>query len=48
MPTFATWEWTATPHLRYFEARCMAKGATKKKAREWARRQVYIRGRRKP
>lgn len=39
--------WSVEPHLRYFEARAMAKGASKRKAAEWAWRQVR-RGRRMP
>lgn len=36
-----------SPHLRYFEERCMAKGATMEKAHEWARRMVR-KGKRMP
>lgn len=36
-----------SPHIAYFYARCRAKGASERKAREWARYQVK-RGRRAP
>lgn len=29
-----------SPDIRYFTERCLAKGASKRKAEEWARRQV--------
>ena len=35
------------PDVRYFTQRCMAKGATERKAKEWAWRQVR-KGRREP
>jgi hypothetical protein len=35
------------PHYRYFEARCRAKGATKRKAEQWAWQHVR-RGKRAP
>lgn len=35
------------PHLRYFEARCMEKGASRRKAERWAWRQVR-KGKRMP
>jgi len=36
-----------SPHLRYFEAVCMAKGATREKAHQWAWRMVR-KGKRMP
>ena len=37
-----------SPHLRYFTERCMAKGAARRKAEDWAWRQVVHKGKRKP
>lgn len=36
-----------SPHLSYFEERCMAKGATMEKAHQWAWRMV-TKGKRMP
>lgn len=48
MPTFGGGEYrNLSPHHRWFTERCMAKGASRRKAEEWAWRQVR-RGKRAP
>lgn len=37
-----------SPHLRYFEAICRAKGASQRKAEAWASVQVRRKGKRAP
>lgn len=47
MPTYGTSCENLSPHLRYFEQKCMAKGASQWKAKEWAYRMVR-KGKRQP